>query len=90
MNTAKPIRNPDITLQDMDDEVLLYSTEAEAVHVLNPTARCIWDLCDGEHTITDIEQSLRASFAIPAEHDVAADIRQTLAVLAGKGLLQQG
>ncbi len=87
MNLTKPVH---ITVQEMGEETLLYSTEAEAVHVLNPTAKLIWDLCDGEHTLADIEQALRASFSISAEHDVAADIRQTLETFAGKGLLQEG
>jgi hypothetical protein len=89
MNSTKPSRRPDIVVQDSGDETLLYSAEAEAIHVLNPTARRIWDLCDGQHTLAHIEQILRASFFIPADRDVAADIEQTLTLFAEKGLLQE-
>jgi hypothetical protein len=87
MNTSLPLRNPDITLQDVGDEVVLYSAAADAVHVLNPTAKLIWQRCDGRHTLADIEQTLRANFTIPPDRDVMADIRQTLETFAGKGLL---
>jgi hypothetical protein len=87
MNTTKPLRNPDITLQDIGNEVVLYSATADAVHVLNPTAKLIWELCDGQHTLANIEQVLRANFAIPPDQDVMADIRQTLETFAAKGLL---
>lgn len=88
MSLTKPVRKPDIIVQDIGDETLLYSAEGQAIHVLNPTAKRIWDLCDGEHTAEDIEQALRASFSIAAEHDVMGDIRRTLEVFADKGLLQ--
>ena len=87
MNAAMPLRNPDITLQDIGNEVVLYSATADAVHVLNPTAKLIWELCDGQHTLVDIEQALQTHFAIPADRDVMADIRQTLATFNQKGLL---
>jgi hypothetical protein len=72
----------------MGEETFLYRAETEAIHVLNPTARLIWELCDGEHTLADIEQALRTSFDIPAERNVIADIRQTLELFASKGLLR--
>lgn len=89
MNTTKPVRKPGIIVRDIGDETLLYSVEGAAIHVLNPTAKCIWELCDGEHTTPDMAQALRARFSIAAEHDVTGDIRRTLGVFAAKGLLQE-
>ena len=89
MNTTKPVRTPGIIVQDVGDETLLYSAEGKAIHVLNPTARCIWELCDGEHSTADLVQALRASFSIGAERDVTADIRRTLEDFAARGLLQE-
>ena len=89
MNTTKPVRTPGIMVQDVGDETLLYSAEGEAIHILNPTAKCIWELCDGEHTTTDLVQALRARFSISGEYDMTADIVRTLEVFAAKGLLQE-
>jgi hypothetical protein len=85
----KPIRRSGITVKNLGHETLLYSAEGEAIHVLNATAQLIWELCDGKHTVTDIEQSLRTSFSVPAEQDVMADVRRTLETFNDKGLLQQ-
>jgi len=89
MNSERPVRRPGIVAQDMGRETLLYSAEGKAIHVLNPTAQCIWELCDGEHSAEDMERALRASFSIAAEHDVSGDVQRTLEVFAAKGLLQE-
>jgi hypothetical protein len=59
-----------------------------AVHALNPTARLIWDLCDGNHTLADIEAALRDAFEVPAGTDLTTDILRTLEVFQRKGLLR--
>jgi hypothetical protein len=88
MNTTKPIRKPGITVKDIGGETLLYSPEEEAIHVLNPTAQLIWELCNGEHTVEDMEQAIRASFSVDDGRDVIGDIQRTLKVFDGKGLLK--
>ena len=88
MNPLKPVRKPGVTVKDMGEETFLYSADEEAIHILNPTAQLIWELCDGEHTVADMEQSIRANFSVPDEHDVTKDIQRTLDVFADKGLLQ--
>jgi hypothetical protein len=50
----KPKAKESVTLQDLGDEVILYDSEKENVHILNNTAYIIWNLCDGQHTIEDI------------------------------------
>ncbi|WP_179137215.1 PqqD family protein [Candidatus Entotheonella palauensis] len=90
MSTTKPKRTSDVVIQDLGGEVLLYRAEDQAVHILNSTAQRIWELCDGEHTEEDMVQALKAGFTVPAEHDVAGDIRQTLECFADKGLLLDG
>jgi hypothetical protein len=83
----KPVRKPGITARNIGGETLLYSAEEEAIHVINPTAELIWELCDGEHTVASIEQAIRASYSVPDGHDVSGDIRRTLGIFAAKGLL---
>lgn len=89
MNTTRPVRKPGITVKDIGGETLLHSTEEEAIHILNPTAQLIWELCDGEHTVKDMEQVVKARFSVADEHDVAGDIRRTLEAFANKGLLKK-
>jgi hypothetical protein len=86
---TKAIRKPGILIQDLGGEMLLYSAEEKVMHILNPTARRIWELCNGEQSVEAMEQAIRASFSVPDGHDVVGDIRRTLEVFAGKGLLKQ-
>jgi hypothetical protein len=82
-----PRRRPEIHAQELGEELLLLGADGNAVHVLNPTARWIWERCDGRHTAAEIAEALRASFAVAPERDVAADVERTLSVFAAKGLL---
>ncbi len=88
MKETKPVSKPDFVIKDIGGETMLYSATDEMVHILNPTAHLIWELCDGEHTLADIEKVIRAKFSVPQAHNVEQDIRHTLDSFAQKGLLQ--
>ena len=88
MTPIYPLRRTDLQASDVVDELILYDEAGRAVHVLNPTARLVWDLCDAQHTSEDMAQALRARFAIPPDRDVLADVTGTLAVFSAKALLQ--
>ncbi len=88
MKTRNPVRNPDIATKEIGEETLLYGANAEAVHILNPTAKLIWDLCDGKHALADITQKILDTFSgIEAGH-ANDDVQRTLAVFWEKGLIQ--
>jgi len=87
MDTDRPLKREDIVCRDMGTETLLYDARAEAIHLLNPTALLIWNLCDGNHSLRDVDKELRAAFSLAAEHDVLADIQQTVDTFAKNNLL---
>ncbi len=87
MNITKPVRKEGIFIQDIGRETLLYSDKEKLIHVLNPTAKLIWELCDGIHTVEDMERAIRESFSLSREHDVMGDIQRTLDVFARKGMV---
>jgi hypothetical protein len=84
----KPLRLSGIVTQDTGAGLALSRTESKAVHVLNPTAKFIWGLCDGEHTVQSIEQAVRANFALCDTRDVMADVQRTLQKLVDQGLIR--
>jgi len=84
---AYPQRRPELLSERAGRETLVYGSGQGAVHALNPTASLIWDLCDGAHSLAEIEQAVRLAFAVPTERDLAADVRATLAEFQSKGLL---
>ncbi len=88
MDRTKPVRKQCIFVQDIGREMLLYNAQEKVFHMLNPTAKIIWELCDGKHTIEDMERIIRAKFSFSNGHDVIKDIQQILDVLANKGVLE--
>jgi Coenzyme PQQ synthesis protein D (PqqD) len=58
MMLARPFRLGSVSEYGLEDEVLLYSSRSERVFSLNSSAKAIWELCDGSHTIIEIGQEL--------------------------------
>ena len=87
--TAKPLRKSDVLVKELGEQTVLYRAEGQAIHVLNPTARLIWDLCDGQHDLEGMEQAVHSSFAIAEGHDVCADIQRIVEEFSSKGLLEE-
>jgi hypothetical protein len=90
MDTDRPLKRRNIACRNMGTETLLYDAQAEAIHVLNPTALLIWNLCDGNHSLQDVKKELMAAFSLATEHDVLADIQQTVDTFAKNDLLVRG
>lgn len=88
MTASCPLHRSDLLASELEHELVLFDEADEVVHVLNTTAKLVWELCDARHTIDDIAQALRAQFAIPSDRDVLADVTETLALFSAKGLLQ--
>lgn len=88
MNQDKPIKKSDLILKDLGDEFLIYSAENKELHVINQTARLIWEMCDGEHSVNDMESEIRAHFSVPQEMSIVTDIRNTINTFQEKGLLK--
>jgi hypothetical protein len=87
MTEHKPIKKKEILVKDLGKETLLYAASGKEIHVLNPTAQMIWELCDGEHTPTDMEKRVRSKFSIPEGRNVLEDVLKTLSSFEEKGLL---
>ena len=87
MDASRPVRKPDITVKQVGSEVIVFGRADKEIHVLNATAKLIWDLCDGKHTVEEIEASIRSRFSVPPESNLTEDIQKTLRVFDQKGLL---
>jgi hypothetical protein len=74
-----PVRREDVVCKPLDEaETMLYDPETEAVHILNSTARLIWELCDGEHTVADMAATIKGQCTGTEGRDVPGHVRQTL------------
>jgi hypothetical protein len=88
MQITKPVRKPEISVNEVGSETLLYSKDAGAIHILNPTAELIWKLCDGNHTVEDMKRKITSSFSVDVGHDIVKDIKNILEQFSEKELLE--
>jgi len=71
----------------LSDEMLLYASDREAAFSLNASAKAIWELCDGRHTLTDICRELGERFQC-SQDQLLADVQQAVRRLGELGLLE--
>lgn len=51
-------RKADIIVVELDDEVLIYDQKINKAFNLNKTSALIWELCDGQHSLSEISRLL--------------------------------
>lgn len=85
-NHLKPRQLNRVKIYDIWDEMVLYAPEREMAYALNSSARAIWELCDGRHTLVEMSQELGQRFGCSAE-DLFADVQTTITQLHELGLL---
>ena len=84
-----PVRRTDVRLIDEDTRSVLIKVEEDVAHVLNPTARAVWELCDGTTTLDELVDAICQVFSVP--HGVALrDVAAVLAQLEDAGLVAWG
>jgi PqqD family protein of HPr-rel-A system len=82
----RPVRREDVWLRASGDENAVFDPASGALHLLNDTARAIWDLCDGE---TTLDEMVIAICQLSGLHPdvVTEDVRRILEEFEGLGIL---
>ncbi len=83
---ARPEARGDISAQAIGDEVMLYDSDGEKIHVLNHSAHAIWKLCNGRNTLEDIRREMALQYP-DSESGLTDDISLALTEFKRKGLL---
>ncbi len=86
-NVQIPRINEDIVVQELGDEVLLLNSRDGDVHILNETAYIVWNLCDGRHTLSDIQKNLMNWFPEMIKHTVDEDVQHVVNDFKDKSLI---
>ncbi len=73
--------------RDLGDEYLFYDGDSDSVHVLNGTAREIYLLCDGKHSVDQLVEAVLERYEID-EATAREDVEATLERLIELGMLQ--
>jgi hypothetical protein len=83
-----PTRRTDVVVHDLADHSVLEVGDGGELHRMNPTARAIWELCDGETTIEEVTDAICRLFSL--EPSVAmGDIEQVIASFEAIGLVRR-
>jgi hypothetical protein len=81
-----PRRRDDVRLYDRELRSYLVVPDRGVAHELNPTARAVWELCDGTTSVDELIDAIRQVFSV--EREVAlADVTSVVDQLAAAGLV---
>ena len=76
--TAIPQRNDNSMIEKiLGDEIILYNKSNHNIHNLNKTTALVWNLCDGEMTISEMINYLIENFK-GSKEVIAHDVMQIL------------
>ncbi len=81
-----PIPDKEFTLEELDNELLLYHPTKTTTVYMNETASIIWRLCDGKRNIAEITDLIRDSY--PEAGDRAREeVEATLQTFSDHGAI---
>ncbi len=84
---SRPCRRNDIEEHILLDEIVLYYPEREVAFSLSSSAKAIWELCDGKHTVIEISQKLGSRFGYSREK-LLSDVTTAIIKLQKLSLLE--
>jgi hypothetical protein len=82
----RPVRRPGVWLRSVGGEHAVFDPATKGLHLLNETARAIWELCDGETTPDEMVRVICEVSGLP-EQVVEEDLHRTLADFERLGIL---
>jgi hypothetical protein len=67
---APKARKENLVVQELNGEVLLYDLEKNKAFCLNETSSLVWQLCDGNTSVSEISESISRKLDSPANEDL--------------------
>jgi len=85
MPDDRPIRNPEVEVNEVSDGYVVYDATHDRVHYLNRTAAVVLEFCTGENSPEDIVALLQAVYDLPEPPE--AETKECLEQLRTEGLI---
>lgn len=82
-----PQARVDLRVMDLGAELMLCDDEKRLVHILNSTARRIWELCDGTHGKEEISTEISRMFPNVTREQIERDVSAALEQLERKEVI---
>ena len=89
MQTKPPKKCDGFIIEQMDGEVVLLHPAKNIIIHSNETAALIWQLCDGNNTVTQIIDLLVSAYP-DARAQITQDVPDTIQKLRAQGALDGG
>jgi len=74
---STPRRKAQVIAQKASNDFMLFNMDSGNYYSLNDVGSRIWELCDGNHTVTQMVAALAAEYAAPSEM-LEADVLELL------------
>ena len=85
-DVLRPARCGGLEVSEVADGLVVYQAAPEQVHYLNNTSAVVFELCDGDHSLQEIADTVRDVFSLseaPLE-----EVRACVDDLTGKGVVR--
>jgi PqqD family protein of HPr-rel-A system len=82
----RPSKSDGLDVEEVEDGFVVYQPDRARVHYLNPTARLILELCDGQLTAAQIAGLVEEAYRLDAPP--RREVDDALATLAAEGLIR--
>ncbi len=82
-----PQARVDVRVVDLGSELMICDDRRKLVHILNSTARRIWDLCDGTHSVREISEEVNRLYPAVEVGQIQRDVEQALGSLDEKEMI---
>jgi hypothetical protein len=60
----RPQKKQDLEVHAVGDQIVVYEAGPDLVHYLNPSAAMVLELCDGNHSPTDIAAIMQEAYGL--------------------------
>jgi hypothetical protein len=87
LDETMPLRKEEIVCQKLGDDWILYDPEPGSIHIINAMAEFVWTMCDGCHSIDEMERQIADAYEVPAATNVRADVQSVIQSFADLGML---
>jgi hypothetical protein len=84
----RPKRKETLVTEEVNDDFLVADFRESTMHVLNPTAAAVFEMCDGQRSISEIAAILAEYFRMPAEA-VGQDVLKIVGEFQKLGFLEE-
>jgi PqqD family protein of HPr-rel-A system len=88
--TEHPRLSPDVLRREVEDELLLYDPRTGETLLLNVTAACVAELCDGTRDHEAIVRAIASIVPGTETSILATDVERALAELRAAGMIEGG